>query len=218
MSRSRGLAGAVLITLLAALPAACGEAMSEEEEGIPVAEEAPPPPGVETGTHVGLTLRQGLSTKDDILGRPFEAVVTENVRGSDGSVMIPAGATVVGRVAEAKKSTDDDVQAFIRLDPQSLVIDGRTYPISATVVESDIEAETADEVEETVTKVAVGAAAGAIAGKVIGGGGSDAAKGAVVGAVAGGVVAGVTRPGHAEIDAGGRVVIRLDERLVVGRR
>ena len=218
MSRSRSAGRILLSALVAALAVGCGEAMSEEDEGLPLAgEEQPgsPPPAVEAGTTVVLSLQGSLSTEDEIQGQPFQAVVTESVSGSDGSIMIPVGSAVIGVVAAARKSDGPDQPAVLQLQPESLVIDGRTYPLSATVVEAAVRADTRDANSETAAKVGVGAVAGALAGKLIGGENSDALKGAAVGAAAGGVVAHVTRPGHAEMDEGARIVIRLEERLVV---
>jgi hypothetical protein len=202
--------GSALPLLLAAL-AACGEARSAEE----LIQEAGPPPAIEAGTPVSLSLQGSLSTKDEIVGRPFTAVVTRNVTGSDGSVMIPAGAVVNGVVAQAAESPNTDGNAHIGLRAESIVIDGVTHPLRATVVEAQVDAETQDEISETATKVGAGAVAGAIAGRVIGGDTRDAVVGAAVGAAAGGVVAHVTRPGHANMKQGALIVIRLDERLVV---
>jgi len=213
----RSSAALHLVTaLLLPLGLACGEAMSEENEALSLREGAEAvAPLVEAGTTVELRLQGALSTKDEIQGRGFTAVVVYDVLGSDGSVLIPSGATVSGRVAEARRSDDPDRAAVLVLQPEAVVIAGSSHPLAATVVESAVEAETRDEVSETATKVGVGAAAGAALGKIIGGDNSDAVKGAVVGAAAGGVVAHVTRPGHAELDDGARLLIRLDQPLVL---
>lgn len=203
---------------------ACTSASSENPEGesdvaegeSDVAEaEAPPAPSVASGTQITATLQTALSTKDNAVGDPFTARVVGDVTGADGEVLIPGGSVIRGRLVRSEKSDDPDRQAVLALHPETLVVGGIPYAVNATVTAVDVDAETRDEVIETAKKVGAGAAAGAILGKVIGGDAGDAAKGAIAGAAAGGVFAGVTRAGHATVEPGALLVIRLDQALVL---
>jgi hypothetical protein len=94
-------------------------------------------------------------------------------------------------------------------------VEGRRLPLVATVTEVDMEAGTRDSDAETAAKVGAGAAAGAILGKILGGKGRDAVRGAVAGAAAGAAVAALTRDGHAVIPQGARMLMVLEEPLIL---
>jgi hypothetical protein len=103
----------------------------------------------------------------------------------------------------------------LRVEFESVTVNGAERPLKATVVEMAVDAQARDSNTRTAAKVGVGAAAGAIVGRILGGDRKDAVKGAVVGGVAGTAAAVATRSGHATLEPGARIVIRLDEALVV---
>lgn len=196
-----------------------------EAEPLP-APETPEPAPVEpepvvtapAGTRVSMVMETGVSTKENGPGDRWSAVVTEDVLGSGGLVLLPRGARVQGRVVESRESASSDAPAVLTLVPDSVFVSGTTYPITATLVEAEVKVESRDSGKKTATKVGIGAAAGAVLGKILGGDGKDALKGAVAGAAAGAAVALATKDGHAEIDEGARAVVRLDEPLVIAER
>jgi uncharacterized protein YcfJ len=101
---------------------------------------------------------------------------------------------------------------------ETVEVSGRRLPLVATVTEMEMEAGTRDSDAETAVKVGAGAAAGALLGKILGGQGRDAVRGAVAGAAAGAAVAALTRDGHAVIPRGSRLIVVLDQRLIVQER
>ena len=178
---------------------------------------APEPPTVAAGTQVGLRLVGELSTERNAVGDAFEATVVEDVLAGDGLVLVPAGTSVRGRVVESRESTGPDDPAALVLAVDALVLHGRTVPVRATVLDVEVEAGTRDSDTRTAAKVGAGAAAGAVVGRILGKDTRSAVKGAVVGAVAGGAVAAATRDGHAVVREGARILLRIDQALVVDR-
>lgn len=170
---------------------------------------------VPAGTRISLTLRTPLSTRENREGDSFHAVTADDVLGVEGVVLVPRGADVFGRVTASRESPGSEEPALLSLVVQEVVVDGVRRPLRATIVEVEAEAESRDGRRETATKVGVGAAAGALLGKLLGGDSKDALRGAIAGAAAGTVVALATGDGHAEIGEGARIVVRLDEPLVV---
>ena len=196
-----------------AVPAAPEEAVQPEAAPEP----EPAPPTVAAGTRVDLRLVGELSTERNAVGDAFEATVAEDVLAGDGLVLVPAGTAVRGRVIESRESTGRDDPAALGLVVDALVLHGRTVPVRATVLDVEVEAGTRDSDARTAAKVGAGAAAGAVVGRILGKDTRSAVKGAVVGAVAGGAVAAVTRDGHAVARDGARILLRIDQALVVDR-
>jgi hypothetical protein len=171
---------------------------------------------VAAGSTMDLALEAKLTTESSKVGDEVHATISQDVLGDGGQVLLPAGTRLSGHVMESQASTGPDSPAVLRLAFESVTVDGEQRPLKASVVEMDVQADTRDSNTRTAAKVGVGAAAGAIAGRVIGGDKRGAITGAVVGAAAGGAVAATTRSGHATLEQGARIVIRLDEALVVG--
>jgi hypothetical protein len=160
-------------------------------------------------------METGLSTRESHAGDRFRAHLEDDVLGADGMVLLPRDAVVRGRVLESRESDGSERPAFLTLEVESVVVEGVSHGLRGTVEEVEMEAATRDDGGETAAKVGVGAAAGAILGKILGGDSKDALKGAAVGAAAGAAVALATRDGHATIPEGARLVVRLDEPLVL---
>jgi hypothetical protein len=171
-------------------------------------------PVVPAGVEIGAELQEALSTARNTVGSPFTARVTEDVLAADGMVVVPIGSLVRGRITEARESSGPDDPAMLRLQVESLVIRGTTHPVVATVVSADVQAEARDSAGRTAAKVATGAAAGAIVGRILGRDARSTTAGAVAGAAAGTAVALATRDGQAEMGAGSRLVIRVEESVL----
>ena len=90
--------------------------------------------------------------------------------------MIPAGADVVGRVADVKSAGRFAGNSVLTLELTSLSVNGKTYNIQTNQWTRAGNGEG----KNTATKVGVGTAAGAILGGIFGGG-----KGAAIGAATG---------------------------------
>ena len=94
----------------------------------------------------------------------------------DGETVIPAGADVVGRVADVKSAGRFAGNSVLTLELTSLSVNGKTYNIQT----NQWTRSGSGEGKNTATKVGVGTAAGAILGGIFGGG-----KGAAIGAATG---------------------------------
>lgn len=170
---------------------------------------------VPAGTTLAVRMNQELSTRNVSAGQSFTGTLADPVIAADGTTLIPAGATVRGRVTSAQTSERAGQQASISLAFESVAFGGRTYPISATVVDVPVRRVTRDSKAEQAAKIGAGAAAGAVLGQVIGKNTKSTVAGAAIGAAAGTAVAMGTADVDAVIPAGARVVIRLDSPIQV---
>lgn len=170
---------------------------------------------VPSGTTLSLRLNETLSTQHASTGSTFTASLTEPVIAADGTTLIPAGATVRGRVTEARESGRAGQQAYLKVAFTSISFDGNSYPIQATTVDTEVKLVNRDSNTEKAAKIGGGAAVGAVLGQVLGKNTKSTVAGAAIGAAAGTAVA----MGTAEVDAvmpsGGRIVIRLDNPIQV---
>ena len=167
------------------------------------------------GTTMSLTLNETLSTRDNHVGDSFTATLQEAVLDADGSVLIPAGATVRGRLTQVEKSGHVGETGIIKLAFEAVSFNGRSYPMDASVVKANPQRSNRTTTKETVGKVAVGAAAGAVLGRVLGKNTSGTVKGAVIGAAAGTAIAMGTADVDVVLPAGSEMVIRTDSAIEV---
>jgi hypothetical protein len=172
---------------------------------------------VPSGTTLALVMNQELSTQSTSAGQGFTARLADAVYAADGTTLIPAGATVRGRVTDSRPSERAGQQASITLAFETVSFEGRNYPINATVVDVPVRRVTRDSKTEQAAKIGAGAAAGAVLGQVIGKNTRSTVAGAAVGAAAGTAVAMGTADVDAVIPSGARVVIRLDSPVNVQR-
>lgn len=172
---------------------------------------------VGAGSMLALRMNDELSTERSKPGDGFTATLTEPVLDASGAVLIPAGATVRGRVAGVAPSTRVGQTATLQLAFEAISFGGRSYPLQATVARADVQKRTRTSAGEQAAKVAAGAAAGAILGRVIGGDRGGTIRGAAVGAAAGTAVAMGTADVDAVLPRGAGVVIRVDQPIEVTR-
>ncbi|MGQ0560330.1 MAG: glycine zipper 2TM domain-containing protein [Gemmatimonadota bacterium] len=169
------------------------------------------------GTMFAITLNETLSTGKNQVGDGFTATLQDPIMDTDGNVLIPAGATVRGRVTRVQKSGNVTQTGVIGLAFESISYGGRSYPLDATVIEAHPDRVTRQSTAQQAGKVAAGAAAGAIIGRVLGKDTKSTLKGAVIGAAAGTAVAMGTSDVDAVLKAGSTVRVRLDESITVRR-
>lgn len=172
---------------------------------------------VPSGSTFAVTLNETLSTSANSAGDGFTATLSEAILDADGDVLIPAGATVRGRVTRVSKSGNVGETAVINVAFESIAYGGRSYPLEATVIEANPERRTRQSTGEQAGKVAAGAAAGAVIGRVLGKSTSSTLKGAVVGAAAGTAIAMGTADVDAVLKSGSRMRIRLDAPISIRR-
>lgn len=172
---------------------------------------------VPSGTAFAVRLNETISTETNLPGDAFTATLDDPIVSTDGTVLIPAGATVRGRVTAAEKSDRIGETAVIKLAFESVSFGGRSYPVQASVVEANPERRTRTTTKESAAKIAAGAAAGAILGQVLGKNTEGTLKGAAAGAAAGTAIAMGTADVDAVLPAGSQMVIRLDAPVEVPR-
>lgn len=187
------------------------------EEPRPQPQPRPTTLTVPTGTQFAVRLEDELSTETNQPGDPFTAVLDDPIVAVDGTVLIPAGATVRGRVTAAEKSDRVGETAVIKVAFEAVSFGGRSYPLQASVVEANPERRTRTSTAQSAAKVAGAAAAGAILGQVLGKNTESTLKGAAVGAAAGTAIAMGTADVDAVLPVGSRMVIRLDAPVEVQR-
>ncbi|MEJ2186547.1 MAG: hypothetical protein P8Z36_11475, partial [Gemmatimonadota bacterium] len=136
---------------------------------------------VPIGAVLSVTLNQELSTRDNHAGDAFSTTLQEPfVQGS--TVVLPAGAVIQGRVTAAQQSTRVGRTAVLKLAFDSVSFQGRSYPLSATVIEANPERRSRS--SKAAGKIAAGAAAGALLGRILGKDTKSTVAGAAMGAAA----------------------------------
>ncbi|HYH83032.1 MAG TPA: hypothetical protein VEX86_24770 [Longimicrobium sp.] len=163
------------------------------------------------GQTFGVSFDRQVSGRTDV-GSTFTATLTDGLVDELGRTVIPAGATVTGRVDGAERGR-------LALTFTSIAHGGSHHAIDASVVSGPATRQVnLDSGAERVAKVAAPAAAGAVLGRVIGRNRRGAAIGAVIGAAAGAATAGATATVDTVVDEGATATIRLDGPVTVRRR
>ncbi|MHB1863297.1 MAG: hypothetical protein ACYCVL_10035 [Gemmatimonadaceae bacterium] len=169
---------------------------------------------IAAGTSLLLHPDQRVCTNTYKVGDLVSATVGEAVPGSNG-VSIPAGATVHMQITALKRSENIKDPIDMGFDVKSVVIDGRTYVVSATVTAETIERVRNEPTSKDVQKVVGGAVLGAIAGKLLGKSNQGAVVGGVAGAAAGGAVAATTANFEGCIAQGSNMTVKLNAPVVI---
>ena len=165
---------------------------------------------VPAGTSLAIRVDQRISVKSSRPGDAFTGEVVSPVAGSDGSVLIPKGAQVRGRVDAAHKRGHFKGASELELRLTAIQLNGREYPI-----------ETADLTERKKGKGKRSAAligGGAGLGMLVGGlasGGTGLLIGGLAGGGAGTAAAGLTGNKDLVIPAESVVRFKLAQDLVV---
>jgi hypothetical protein len=156
------------------------------------------------GTELDVRLGQALSSDTAQVEDRFEGTTTVDLR-QNGRVLIPAGSRVRGVVTGVKDAGRVERKGELQLSFDQIVINGRSYPMRATVTE----ALEAGGYREDAGKIGAGAAVGAILGGILGG-----VKGAITGIlIGGGGVVAATEGDDVELPAGTVLRVRLDQDL-----
>jgi hypothetical protein len=150
-------------------------------------------------------------------GDAFTATVVADVQDAAGRVAIPAGSLVSGTITDVKSAPNPSSPGTLTLAVNSVAVNGRSYPINASIDALATERSGRPISGGDVAKVGAGAAAGAIVGQIIGKNPKGTIIGAVVGAAAGGAYAAATKDGDIRLPAGTHILVTLNQRLNITR-
>lgn len=178
---------------------------------------APPPPPppqprpveVAAGTTVSIRMIDGVDSSVNKAGEVFHASLDAPIVVGD-EVVVPKGADVFVRLANAKSAGKMTGQSELTLELVRLEHRGKSYSLVSTTYAEKGKSRGKD----TATKVGGGAALGAIIG-AIAGGGKGAAIGAAAGGGAGGVYQGVTHGQQVKIPAETKLDFQLDQPVTI---
>lgn len=168
---------------------------------------------VAAGSELDLQAERRVCTNTASVGDRFEAVLVNQVPGANGTV-IPKGATAVALVSSIQR---DQVQSGGGIDIQieSISFNGRTYPVSSRVTDTQLDKVRSGSRGGDLAKVAAGAVLGAGAGQVVGRDTRSTVIGAAGGAAAGAVLAGRSSTVNACVPNGGRIIAELVQPLTI---
>lgn len=173
---------------LVVFSAACSNAESADNpDGSPVegaesaAPAAPTTRTLGSGTLIAATTTATISSREARAGDLFTASVVADVTDSRGTVVIPAGSTLHGSIAEVSPASSDRSAGTLTLALSSVTVAGETYDLDASIDSLSTVNDTRGIEKADVARVTGGAAAGAIIGNVIG----DNTRGTIIGGVAG---------------------------------
>ena len=142
---------------------------------------------IPAGAQLTASLDQTLGTATSKAGDTFTATVTQSLMASNGSVVVPAGAKIEGRVTARDDSDHAADPAVIRLAFDRIRFNGQSYPFSAAIVHSNA-VHTAERADRT-KQIIIGGAVGAVLGGLISGGELDKiAIGGALGSAAGSII------------------------------
>ena len=142
-------------------------------------QEAGQPVTIPSGALLRVRLNHTLSSNKSQPGSVFDGTVINDVV-ADGFVAIPRGATVQGRVIDAKSSGAVSGRGEMSIALTQVTLGGKVYPLASDVWAHNGADKTIESINKTLGIGAMGAIIGAIAG-----GGKGAAIGGGVGAAAG---------------------------------
>lgn len=169
-----------------------------------------------SGSTFDVRLDQEIGTKSSKVGDTFTATVENAVVATNGETVVPAGSRVYGKITGLDNSDHAGEQAAIRVDFESIVVRGRSYPFEARVTATNLQTRGADSRSETLKKAGVGAAAGAVLGAVLSGGDLDKILlGGVLGAAAGTVISLGAGDVEGVLPAGTRMTLRSTQNVAL---
>ena len=176
-------------------------------EPAPAAESPRSSAGTLAGTMLGVSTNARVCT-DARPGDKIVARVTET--SGPGSVLIPAGSTVVLEVASMQVNEQSPERSTITFRVRSVSAGDVDYPGNGATTTADASQKiSATSKSSDAKKVAVGAAAGAILGQILGKDTRSTVIGAATGAAGGAIVGKVTRQYEGCVPAGAALRVVL---------
>lgn len=168
-----------------------------------------------TGTPMDVTLDQQLGTQMSHTGDRFSATVVNPIIAQNGRTAVPAGAKVWGHVTAVTPATNATQTAALVLDFDSLTFNGRSYPFSANISDTNLQTK-GPSTSQTLKNAAIGAAAGAALGAVLSGADRDKILiGAGIGAAAGTAISLGTQGQNGVLPAGSRLTVHTTQTVAL---
>jgi hypothetical protein len=175
---------------------------------------APAPRALAAGTTITASTNAELRSHKNKVGDTITASVASDIKDNSGRVVIPAGSEVVLKVTAIKESENkSDQTGTLTLQPTAVSMNGRSYPISATIEGVSTELQGRGTNAGDIAKPAAGAAVGAVVGRVIGGSTTGAIIGGVLGGAVGAQRAVETKDRDVVLPQGTTVTLSLNERF-----
>lgn len=187
----------------------------ETTASVPPPPSTPPPTPapvkhtIPAGSVVSVRLIESLDSRQNKAGDTFRATLNAPIR-EGGEVVIPAGANVEGRVADASNAGRFSGHAELRLELTKLTSHGTAYSLQTESYQRAGDGRG----KGTAETVGAGAALGAIIGAVAGGG-RGAAIGTMAGAGAGGGARGVEKRDRVYFPSETVLTFKLQEPVTV---
>ena len=169
---------------------------------------------IASGSSLSLRSNSRVCTNTYTVGQTFSATVANAVTGTNGAT-IPSGATVTLEVTQLKRSENANDKIIMEFAVKSVSFGGKTYPVSGTVANADVERVRNQPKSKDVQKVATGAAIGAIAGQILGKNTKSTIIGAAAGAAGGAATAAATANYEGCVPDGGSIAVNLTAPLQV---
>ena len=169
---------------------------------------------ISSGTSISLRSNSRVCTNTYTVGQTFSATVANSVSGTNGA-SIPSGATVTLEVTQLKRSENANDKIIMEFAVRSVAFGGRTYPVTGTVANADVERVRNQPKNKDAQKVATGAAIGAIAGQILGKSTKSTIIGAAAGAAGGAATAAATANYEGCVPDGGSIAVNLTAPLQV---
>jgi hypothetical protein len=169
---------------------------------------------IPAGAQLSTTLDQTLGTSTSKVGDVFTATVSQSLRASDGSVVVPAGAKIEGRVTARDDSDHAADPALLRLAFDRIRFNGQSYPFSAAIVQSNA-VQTSEPTADRTKQIVIGGTVGAALGGLLSGG--DLKKvviGGAIGAAAGSIVSMGTEV-NASLPAGSHMMLQATQTTTI---
>src|SRR5258706_11946943 len=166
---------------------------------------------VSVGSEMSFYAGQRVCTNTNQVGDRFTAQIAEPVQGSNGSV-IPAGSSAVVEITSLKRSQRANDNIEIGLGGESIMFNGKTYPVTSEVSYAQIERVRGE--SNAGSDAVKGAAIGAVLGQILG----HRTKSTIIGAAGGAAAGAAIGAANAKVDgcvpSGGRITVKLTQPLV----
>ena len=169
---------------------------------------------IASGSSLSLRSNSRVCTNTYTVGQTFSATVANSVSGTNGA-SIPSGATVTLEVTQLKRSENANDKIIMEFAVRSVAFGGRTYPVTGTVANADVERVRNQPKSKDAQKGAAGAAIGAIAGQILGKNTKSTIIGAAAGAAGGAATAAATANYEGCVPDGGSIAVNLTAPLQV---